>query len=292
MSAEMGMIATLWRYPVKSMRGEELATAELTPYGLLGDRAYALIDRTDGKAATAKNPGKWPAMFAFRAAFVEPPKTGMALPAARITLPNGGSISTAASECDEVLSRILNRAVTVAKAEQGHVSGLHARLPAWSGTSEEYRLNMEGIDQPDTVQDFTLPAGTFFDGALVHLVTTATLDRLHQLYPTGRFEVPRFRPNVVVQMGRTNESGSGTPGFVEQGWIGRTLTIGNVKLKVTGPCARCVMTTLPQGDLPRDTGILKTAVQQAKSYVGVYASVVSGGMITRGDTVQVGDATA
>lgn len=293
MSVEMGTIASLWRYPIKSMRGEELTAAELTSYGVLGDRAYALIDHTDGRAATAKNPGKWPAMFAFRAAFVEPPKTGMALPAVRITLPNGETVSTAADECDQVLSRILNRTVTVAKAERGHVSGVHASLPAWSGTSEEYRLDMEGIDQPNTVQEFTLPTGTFFDGALVHLVTTATLDRLHRFHPTGRFEVPRFRPNVVVQTGRANESGrTDTSGFVEQGWIGRTVTIGDVKLKITGPCARCVMTTLPQGDLPRDTGILKTAVQHAKGYVGVYAAVVTGGMIKRGDAIQVGDAAA
>ena len=58
MATEMGKVASLWRYPMKSMSGEELAEAELTEYGLLGDRAYALIDVTEGKAATAKNPGQ------------------------------------------------------------------------------------------------------------------------------------------------------------------------------------------------------------------------------------------
>jgi len=66
----MGKIASLWRYPVKSMRGEELSEAELTDYGLLGDRAYALMDAADGMAATAKNPGKWPTLFECRATFV------------------------------------------------------------------------------------------------------------------------------------------------------------------------------------------------------------------------------
>lgn len=285
MAVETGTVVTLWRYPVKSMRGEELAAAEVTPHGLLGDRAYALIDNTDGKAATAKNPGKWPSMFAFRAEFFEAPKQGTAIPAVRITLPDGSAVGTAARDCDQVLSRILNRSVTLAKAERGRISGVQTSLPAWSGKSEEYRLDMEWVDQGNSVQDFTLPTGTFFDGALVHLVTTATLARLHELYPTGRFEVPRFRPNVVVEMG------NGAKGFVEQGWIGRTVTIGGVKLKITGSCARCVMTTLPQGDLQKDTGILKTAVQHNQGHVGVYAAVISEGMITRGDVVQVGDAS-
>ncbi|MDF0644253.1 MAG: MOSC domain-containing protein [Nitrospira sp.] len=286
MVVETGTVASLWRYPVKSMGGEQLAAADLTAYGLLGDRAYALIDSVDGKAATAKNPAKWPTMFAFRAAFVEPPNNGMAIPAVRITLPDGETIDTTAAECDHVLSRILDRTVTVAKAERGRVSGVQTSLRAWSGKSEEYRLDIDGIDQGNSVQDFTLPAGTFFDGALVHLVTTATLSRLHDLYPSGRFEVPRFRPNVVVDIG------SGEKSFVEQTWIGRTVAIGDVMLKITGPCARCVMTTLPQGGLPKDVGILKTAVQHSQGYVGVYAAVVSEGRIKRGDTVRVGDATA
>ena len=51
MAAEIGKITSLWRYPVKSMRGEGLQAAELTEYGLLGDRAYALIDGADGKTS-------------------------------------------------------------------------------------------------------------------------------------------------------------------------------------------------------------------------------------------------
>ena len=76
-------------------------------------------------------------------------------------------------------------------------------------------------------------------------------------------------------------------GFVENDWIGRTLAIGEqVLLKMTGRCPRCVMTTLGQGDLPNDPGILRTAVQQNEAHVGVYAEVVSTGTIRRGDTLR------
>ena len=74
----VGSVVSLWRYPVKSMMGEELNAAEITERGLLGDRAYALVDRADGKVASAKNPRKWSPLFDFRAAFVDPPPYRMA----------------------------------------------------------------------------------------------------------------------------------------------------------------------------------------------------------------------
>ena len=117
---------------------------------------------------------------------------------------------------------------------------------------------------------------------MVHLLTTAALDRLQELYPQGRFEVRRFRPNIVVQLA------SGEMGFVENAWVGHTLAIGDeVNLSITGSCARCVMITLAEGDLSRDPGILRTAAQYNQVNVGVYATVVQGGTIRRGDPVRI-----
>src|SRR5213594_3708480 len=84
----LGSIVSLWRYPVKSMLGEELNAAEVTKRGLLGDRAYALVDSADGKVASAKNPRKWPQLFDFRAALVAPPQPNMDVPPVRISLPD------------------------------------------------------------------------------------------------------------------------------------------------------------------------------------------------------------
>ncbi|MCU1263588.1 MAG: domain containing protein, partial [Bryobacterales bacterium] len=77
-------------------------------------------------------------------------------------------------------------------------------------------------------------------------------------------------------------------GFVENAWIGRILAIGDtVRLSITGPCPRCVMTTLPQGDLPQDTGILRAAARHNHANVGVYASVLQGGMVRRCDSIKL-----
>src|SRR5207249_11558284 len=106
-------------------------------------------------------------------------------------------------------------------------------------------------------------------------LTTATLDRLGELYPRGRFEVRRFRPNIVVQ------PASGGTGFIENSWVGHTLAIGDeVRLSVTGPCGRCVMTTLPQGDLPRDPEFLLISEKQLHVQVVVYVSVLRVSCIT------------
>ncbi len=127
----------------------------------------------------------------------------------------------------------------------------------------------------------TLRSGEgFHDCAVVHLLTTATLERLRALAPGGRFDPRRFRPNVVI------DTAPGLEGFVENDWIGRTLALGGeVLLRVTKPCERCVMTTLPQDDLPADPGILRAAARHNRAHVGVYADVLRGGAIRRGDPV-------
>jgi uncharacterized protein len=277
----VGSVVSLWRYPVKSMMGEELNAAETTERGLLGDRAYALVDTADGKVASAKNPRKWPHLFDFRAAFVDPPRSGAKVPPVRITLPEGRVVSSAQSDVNQILSRALKREVTLDVTERGQREIVESTFPnPWTPTAEEYWPDMEGLEFRDTVTDFNLPEGTFFDCAVVHVLTTATVDRLRELYPEGRFEVRRFRPNIVVEIA------SGVKDFVENAWIGGTLAIGDaVRLSLTGPCPRCVMTTLPQGDLGKDPGILRTAAQHNHANVGLYASVVRGGTVRRGDAI-------
>ena len=278
---ELGAVGSLWRYPVKSMMGEQLNTVEVTERGLRGDRVYALVDCADGKVATAKNPRKWPSLFDFRATFIDPARAGAQAAPIRITLPDGTMVTSEQDDCNQILSQALAREVMLDAVGRGEAEATSSASAARTANAEEYWPDMEGLDFRDTVTDFALPQGTFFDCAVVHLLTTATLDRLGDLYPRGRFEVRRFRPNIVVQ------PASGERTFIENTWVGHTLAIGDeVRLSVTGPCGRCVMTTLPQGDLPRDPDILRTAAQHNHVQVGVYAAVVRGGTIRRGDSVR------
>lgn len=279
-----GSVRTIWRYPVKSMLGEELDLSEVGERGLAGDRAWALV-ADDGKIASAKNPRKWGKLFDCRAELDESPRSPDALPAARITLPDGRIVRTDDADANRVLSDAL-----------GREAALRTVAPEAPVLEE---LWLDGSPDGRAVTDETFakgsPAGTFFDYGVVHLVTTATVARLSELAPESRFDPRRFRPNLLVAT-------DGPAGFVENAWIGRTVAVGEeVRLAITDPCGRCVMTTLPQEDLPADAAVLRTAARHNQvvggeargaegvypASVGVYARVVRGGTVRRGDPVQV-----
>ena len=280
---KIGVVKSLWRYPVKSMLGEGVSLVQVHQFGFYGDRVYGLVDTSDGKVATAKNPQKWPDLFSCRARLMETSGASSVIPPVCITLPDGSVVTSDVRDLDQTLSRAMKRGVTLAVTQAGRVSGVQTPLSvAWTGQSEEYWPDMEGREHQNTVTDFSLPSGTFFDGAMVHMLTTATLNRLQALYPMGCVDLRRFRPNLVV------ETVVGQEGFVENSWMGCTVGIGEeVRMKITAPCGRCVMTTLAQEGLPKDAGILRTAVQHNHGHVGVYATVVQGGAIRCGDEISV-----
>jgi uncharacterized protein YcbX len=288
----IGTVVSLWRYPIKSMLGEELNSSYITERGLLGDRAYALIDQETGKVASAKNPRKWGKLFDFRAAFIEDPplppppqevdnKNILLPPPVRITFPDGTHIfSSDQDNINHTLSSVLGREVKLMRATD-------LEKPSY----EEYWPDIEGLAQREKVTDEAMPSKTFFDIAVIHIFTTSTIDRLRELYPEGRFEVRRFRPNIVVES--ASSSSEEKKNFIENLWVGKKLKIGkDIVLNVIGPCTRCVMITLPQADLPKDLGILRTVAQYNRVTAGVYATVHGdGGTIRRGDQVRLEEET-
>jgi uncharacterized protein YcbX len=292
-SGPVGTIRALWRFPVKSMLGEELDAADLGEGGIVGDRAYALVDRETGKVASAKHPKLWPSMLACRAAFVEPPRPGDEAPPVQIELADGTAERSDAADVDAVLSRFFGRDVELARAAQNGY------------TIDQYHPDEENYD-PDGHRDevvearlgaaffnerglpSAVPEGSFFDLYPVSVLTTSSLDRLGELEPQSRFDARRFRMNVIVD----------TPasGFVENEWVGHTLAIGeDVEVGVALPDPRCVMPSLAQEDLPRDPRILKALVRHNRidvagalyPCVGVYAVAEATGTIRKDDRVSL-----
>jgi len=253
------------------MMGEELNAADITDKGLLGDRAYAVLDSLSGKVATAKNLRQFPGLFDCLADFVVPPKFGAPIPPVRIILPDGTALTSEEPEASKILSTFFGRDVTLS-------------LPLDHATMDmENPTDVQGIALSGAAQGLSLFANTFFDAAPLLIMTTSTLDHFRRLYPEGRFEVRRFRPNIVVEPEKETEA------FIENAWIGKTVTLGDgARLKIIGACSRCVMTTLPQGDLPKDVGILRTIAQYSPKLklganLGVYATVDRPGRIKRCD---------
>ena len=116
-----------------------------------------------------------------------------------------------------------------------------------------------------------------------------TLARLAELEPGSRFAVERYRPNVVVDA-------PGEP-FAENNWSGASLRIGHgLVASVLLPTMRCIMTTLAQGDLPRDNEVLRTLTRHNRveipglgvwSCAGAYAAVATPGRLQLDDEVVV-----
>lgn len=275
----LGVVAGIWRYPVKSMQGEAVAESWADERGLLGDRAYAVIDRETGAVASAKHPRKWAALFACRAAYADAPRPGAALPSIVITTPEGAVLSSADPEIDQILSEMLGRAVRLTSE------------PPAERFREADRRPLDGAEEQIRREPLALgaPAGGFFDYAPLHLLTTATLEHLQARYPAGRLEPRRFRPNLLL-------APAGASGLVEHGWLGQSFALGALGLRVIDPTPRCLVPTLAQGDLPRDPGILRaiTAHSSAPSVTlapGVVFAAVAGvyAAVTRPGTVRVGE---
>ena len=294
----VGTIQALWRFPVKSMLGEQLDAADVSEGGVVGDRAFAIVDKQTGKVASAKHPKVWPDMLACRAAFVEPPRAGEELPPVRIELADGTSVRSDAADVDAVLSRFFGRDV-----ELGHAAQNGFTIDHYHPDEEDYdpeghrdevvesRLGAAFFN--DRGLPSAVPESSFFDLFPLSVLTTSTLDRLGELEPESRFDARRFRMNVIVD----------TPaaGFVENEWVGRMLALGDeVQLGVAIPDPRCVMPSLAQEDLPRDPRICKALGRYNRIDVaglsfpcaGVYAVVQQAGTVRRHDRVELAGAPA
>ena len=278
-----GNIAALWRYPVKSMQGEEMSESVVTERGLLGDRTFALLDLETGHIASAKHPRKWERLFECRAAFVESPCPDTPLPPIFITLPDGVTITSEQPDVDFQLSQALGRTVALVTNTPTAPTREANRAPVGSGDGEDIR---------EEAMALAAPSGTFFDYAPLHIISTATLDHLRRLSPAHDFDVRRFRPNIVIA------SSVSEHGFAENDWIGRSLQAAEVRLQVIDPCPRCVVTTLPQGVIARGSGILQTVAQHnsvasatlapgvmLNAVAGVYATALNRGTLRLKDRV-------
>ena len=270
--AVVGRVVRLFRYPVKSMGGESLAAARITGRGMEGDRVGALVDRETERVVSAKRPRRWGAVYGLSASFER--ENGRA--SIRVRFVDGTTLSSAGlGRLEARLSALLGREVAFATEAAG------------TATCEYHWPDMEGLVQDgrtyrDEITEWELPPGTFFDSSGLHALTTASLDHLRGLVPGSDFHVSRFRPNLVI------EPVAGATGFVENEWVGGTLEVGGARLRVTKPCMRCVMVTLPLGDLPKDPQVLRAAFDHNEGNVGVKCEVAAPGAVRVGDEVRLG----
>ena len=271
----LGTVHGIRRYPVKSMGGELLESAHVHDRAMAGDRAYAVFDASERKVGSAKNVAGFPRLLDFGARYAADVEPG-SVPPIEITLPDGRRVRSDDPACDDVLSSWFGRRVGL-----GAITDDDSRRPA----SGKYAM-----------------PGLFQDYAGLHLLTDVALASLAASAQGAsgasgapgapRIGIDRFRPNLVIA------STAAAGGYPENDWTGKRLRIGEeIVVEVTDPCPRCSMTTLAQGELPKDPSVLK-AIAQANTVfapflegdqpcLGAYAFVNRGGLVRVGDPVRL-----
>lgn len=268
-------LAEIHRYPVKSMQGERLMSTAVEPLGIPGDRAWALRDERVGGLTGAK---KLPALMSMRARLAAEPA--------------GAPLSSAAGDVDTALSRVLDHPVTLwplldaaqvehyrREAPPEGMDEVEALRALFGRTADEPLPDLSRF--PEVLATHHTPPGTYFDAYPLLIMTRSSLRAIAEgaaaLGFDSSFDQRRFRPNLVID---TVE-----PGFVENGWVGRRLAIGDAELVVEMTCPRCIMTTHGLDDVPRDPKVMRALVQVNDGDLGVYASIARPGRIRAGDAV-------
>ena len=289
----IGKIDSLWRFPVKSFQGEELDRVDLGTNSIIGDRAFALIDKETGKVVSAKSVKLFPDLLMCSASYMAPPEKGKDLPPVEITLADGTKASSDSEDVDQVLSDYFGRDVELAKTapedftiDQYHPDVENVDPMGNRDVTKEQKLGSAlfksmGVDSP-------IPEGSFMDVFPLSVITTSTLEAMHELRPETNFDVRRFRMNIVV---KTPE-----PGFAENSWVRKSIQIGDhASMIITMPDPRCVMTTLAQDGIPKDNHVLRTLAKHNRLDImgsgkypcaGVYAAISGSGEIKVNDELQ------
>jgi uncharacterized protein YcbX len=283
----VGRIRELWRYPVKSMGGERHDRLPLGPRGIPGDRGWAVRDECAGEIRGAK---KLPALLACSARYVVEPAAD-SIPPVEIRFPDGSTVRTDAPDAAARLSSLVDRPVTLWPLQPATALDHYRRAaPDQPDMLAELRdvfgrLESEPLPDlsvfPPEIMEYTSPLGTYFDAFPLHLLTTASVATLQAKAPGARFDVRRFRPNVVI------ETAPDLAGLPEADWTGKTIVAGRARIRIAMPCVRCVMTTVAQGDLPKDPTVLRTIVRDADQNLGAYATVEAAGTLSVGDDVRL-----
>ena len=288
-------VGKLWQYPVKSMQGLEVDEVVLGEGGVAGDRAYGFVDVETGRLASAKRPRRFGPLLDCHARFLSPPTQHGDSPPIEVTFPDGTAVRTDGDDGVELTRRVadlLGREVQlISTAPEG--IALDELIPQIDGIGQSALEAMQ--TEPDSNGESFIPVpaamaapGTLLDLAALHILATSTLRRMADAHPGGDWDVRRMRPNILID-------DSADPGD-EDAWFGCDLHVGDeVVIHTVGPTPRCVMTTLAQPGLPKDSDVLKTVARVNMKDMGVlgqfpcagsYAEVVSPGVIRRGDPIR------
>ena len=258
----IGKVDSVWRYPVKSMRGEELDEAFAGFSGVYGDRLFAFKSSASPKGFPYLTAREQRRLLQYRPHFRYPDKAA--------------------------------RPINLTEAESMGANPLSADVSELIVDVETPNGKTLGIDDPDLMDmlrtdidqkhQLTLMRSerALTDCRPVSIFSLQSARQLEQ--ETGvPIDKRRFRANVYVDLASSG-------GFAENDFVGRSLRIGpKVVVRILERDARCVMITLDPDTTEKTPEILKKVAQAHEGMAGVYGAVMVEGMLHTGDSVELLD---
>ena len=250
MAGTPSRVQAIWRYPVKSLRGEALDRSVVTARGLLADRLWAVVDTATGKLGSGKDSRRFrrfpgPALLSFAARYPEEPVDEATAPAPIVVGPDGKDYPVAGGDAEELFRRE-NGLATLTVARESTIG--------------------------------------HFDEGPVSLISDATLQWVRDQLPGTTLDARRFRPNLVVSAGRpfAEEAWCGHTVRIGEG-------NDAVELAVDHVLERCVMVTSAQAELEYAPAVLKLLGRRIEQPVrlAVLGTVVKPGVVRTGDLALV-----
>ena len=254
-------VVRIWRYPVKSIGGEELTRCHVGSAGILGDRGWCIADRASGTMLTAR---RSPDLLNATARVLgDDDPTSMQV---EITLPAGTSVRGDDPDVDARLSAWLGSEVALRR-----VTDID------SAPTYEIAEDFED-EQGSTWHQWQGPTWSFHDSArsMVSIVSTGTL---------RDWDERRFRINVIVDGASDSEAA----------YVERSARLGAATIDVRKGIDRCVMVTRPQAArsgrpaLGRDLDVLRTIIRERSNVLGIGAVVETEGGLDVGDQLSPAD---
>jgi uncharacterized protein len=296
-----GQVAQLWRYPVKSVGGEQVEQVDIGSRGVLGDRLWAVRDLERDVTASAR---QLPVLLTATARYpgTVPPTAGPgSVPEVEITFPDGTVVSSSDDGVHAKLSELAGREVRLTALPPAEDTSLHkltraersetmspAFVRASFGVADDEKLpdlSMVRVSDMVNFTRYSTPPGMFVDLAPVHVLSQTSLATIGAEIGS-ELDVRRFRPNVLLAL---DDPGDGLP---ESHWTGARVVLGGAVLDVMMPTVRCVVPSRAQPGFDVDRRITKAVAVRAQRCLGVYCGVDSVGTVRVGDDVALRPANA
>jgi len=287
--ASAGSVAEIWRYPVKSMAGERVGASTIDARGLHADRMWAVRDVELGTFTTAR---RWPVLLRCSARFADDPAGRSAGPGdvleVLVTFPDGTELSSADPAIDDRLSDLIGKPARLEPLPALWEKKAYRTPQATKADLRRQFLLADDEPLPDfsmfpvrklaELARYATPVGALYDAYPLLVLTWASLRAMEQRAPGSRFDVRRFRPNVLIDLDGAD--------LAEFTWCGGRLRGAHVTLSTDIPAVRCSIPTREQGDLPADPGILRAINAHADHCLGVYTTVERGGTLAEGEALE------